>query len=106
MIADFDGDGKADITVFRPGTGEWFIRYSGLGYAAYPGHGYFQWGLSGDKPMSLDLDGDGKAELIVYRPSSSNWYIRYSAQGYAVNTGNWQIPFGLSGDTPLPNPIR
>lgn len=28
---DYDGDGKGDQTVFRPQTGEWFIRYSGTG---------------------------------------------------------------------------
>ena len=26
--ADFDGDSKADVAIFRPSTGEWFIRQS------------------------------------------------------------------------------
>jgi hypothetical protein len=51
ITADFDGDGKGDIAVFRPGTGEWFIRYSSLGYAANQGNWYYQWGLSGDVPL-------------------------------------------------------
>ena len=28
LTADFDGDGKADLVVYRPATGEWFVRYS------------------------------------------------------------------------------
>ena len=25
---DFDGDGRADAAIFRPATGEWFVRSS------------------------------------------------------------------------------
>jgi hypothetical protein len=48
LKADFDGDGKADIAVFRPSTGEWFQRLSTQGYAVTTGNWYFQWGLPGD----------------------------------------------------------
>ena len=33
LAADFDGDGKTDLTVYRPRTGEWFIRYSSSNYS-------------------------------------------------------------------------
>ena len=45
--ADFDGDGKTDLTVFRPSTGEWLIRYSSLAYSV-GGSAVYQWGLPGD----------------------------------------------------------
>ena len=28
---DYDGDGKADLAVFRPSTGEWLIQFSQTG---------------------------------------------------------------------------
>jgi hypothetical protein len=38
--ADYDADGKAEVAVFRPATGMWYVR------------GLFNrsWGLSGDVP--------------------------------------------------------
>src|SRR5205823_1748555 len=43
--ADFDGDGKADISVFRPSSGVWFIQRSSGGII-FP-----QFGQNGDKPV-------------------------------------------------------
>ena len=89
---DFDGDWKSDLSVFRPGTGEWFVARSGG--AASAG---VQWGLKGDVPASADYDGDGKSDLAVFRPSSGNWYLRSSRDG-AIRVFQW----GLNGDVPIP----
>jgi hypothetical protein len=42
--ADYDGDGMADVAVFRPSTGIWYLLGSTSGFAG------FQWGISTDIP--------------------------------------------------------
>ena len=89
VIADIDGDGRNDVTVFRAATGQWFVRYSSL---AFNGSGVLQWGEPGDLPITLDFDGDGKTELTVNRPSTGAWFILYSSLGTPASTsfnGGW-----------------
>ena len=50
LAADFDGDGRTDLAVYRPSDGGWYIRYSSLGYAVNQ-WAYYQWGLSTDLPL-------------------------------------------------------
>ena len=94
--ADFDGDHRADLTVFRPTTGEWFTRFSATGYATTDQH---QWGLNGDLKVPGDYDGDGKTDLAVFRPSSAIWYINFSSTGYGTSLA---VQWGLSSDIPVP----
>lgn len=85
---DFDGDGKADISVYRPSTGEWHLFNSQSGYSAA------QFGSSSDKIVAADYDGDGRFDLAVYR--GGTWYIQRSQAGF---TG---FAFGLPDDVPVP----
>jgi hypothetical protein len=73
---DFSGDGRSDVTVFRPSTGIWYVRNIVTGL-----YEFFQWGLSEDVPVQGDYDGDGKADMAVFRPSTSIWYVRNSSNG-------------------------
>ncbi len=90
---DFDGDGKTDVSVFRPSNGVWYRLNSGSGnsFAAT------QFGLSEDRPTPADFDGDGKTDIAVWRPSNGVWYILYSTTNSYSAT-----QFGLPGDIPVP----
>lgn len=48
------GDGKADISIFRPLNGQWWYQRS-LNNAVTA----LQFGTSTDKPVPADYDGDG-----------------------------------------------
>ena len=80
--ADFDGDGKTDLALWRSGTGTWLILDSASGTERTR-----QWGQSGDIPVPGDYDGDGKADFAVWRPSTATWFvIDSSAESAAVVT--------------------
>jgi parallel beta-helix repeat protein len=96
---DFDGDGRTDLTIYRPSDGGWYIKRSTQNFSN-AGAAFFQWGLSTDIPLKADFDGDGISDLVVYRPSEGGWYVRYSSLGY--NPATWAYyQWGLPGDTPI-----
>jgi uncharacterized delta-60 repeat protein len=86
---DFDGDGKADVSVFRPSDRTWYLNRSTQGFSA------MQFGLSPDKITPADFDGDGKTDISVYRDGT--WYWLKSSD----NSFN-AAQFGIASDIPVP----
>jgi hypothetical protein len=80
--ADFNGDGRTDIAVFRPAVGGWYQRSGSTTF----------WGTTGDIPVAADYNNDGRAEVTVWRPGSGQWFIKDGL------TYSW----GLTSDVPVP----
>jgi hypothetical protein len=74
-LFDYDGDGRSDVSVYRPSNGTWYMLQSGAGFVGV------QFGANNDKIVPADYDGDGKTDLAVYRPSDGAWYISNSSNG-------------------------
>lgn len=87
---DFDGDGRADISVFRPLTGAWLILQSSNGTLRST-----IFGQAGDLLVPADYDGDGRADIAVFR--FGNWYRLNSLTNQFV-----AVQFGAAGDIPTP----
>src|SRR4051794_41167250 len=66
---DFDKDGKADFTIFRPSDGNWYVLKSSGGYIQQ------SWGSpNDDTPTPGDYDGDGTPDISMWRDSNGTWY--------------------------------
>ena len=80
--ADYDGDGRVDMAVFRPSEGLWIVN----------GGPVVRLGAAGDIPVPADYNGDGRVDMAVFRPSQGLWIMQ---DGTVVK-------FGIPGDIPVP----
>jgi subtilisin-like proprotein convertase family protein len=91
-VADFDGDGKSDLSIFRPPVGQWWFQRSSDGVVPA-----YTFGTATDKITPGDYDGDGKTDVAFFRPSTTEWFVLRSS-----NLTFFAAPFGNSTDIPAP----
>ena len=100
---DYDGDGKADITVVRNigGTMRHFILFR-TGSAAV-----VDWGTTGDIPVPGDYDGDGRTDIAVFRPvapSGGTTFFSLNVQNGSYGVVQWgACSAGFPCDFPVAN---
>jgi hypothetical protein len=86
VVDDYDGDGKADVAVYRAGANAgdpstWYFR----GSLNNPSGNisYIPWGQNGDFPAPGDYDGDGKADFVIQRNNGGGqarfWMLQTTA---------------------------
>ncbi len=92
-LFDYDGDGKADVSVFRPSTNRWYELLSSNSTVTEQ-----TFGVSGDVVAPADFDGDGKTDIAIFRPTSGDWWYLSS-----INNAQVQIHWGQAGDIPRPS---
>ncbi|MDQ4121097.1 MAG: FG-GAP-like repeat-containing protein [Acidobacteriota bacterium] len=99
VSGDWDGDGTADLAVYRDGSQTGGQSYFFYRPSSQPGVDFraIAWGATGDKPVVGDYDGDGKLDAAVFRPSIAYWYISRSSDNVFE-----QRQFGVSTDIPVP----
>lgn len=86
--SDFDGDGRADLSVFRPSNRTWYFYNLANNQLSA-----FQFGQNRDIPVGADYDGDRKADIAVFR--NGIWYQQTSSDGFTA------VSFEQSGDIPM-----
>ncbi|MBV6497669.1 MAG: hypothetical protein DYH05_13385 [Acidobacteria bacterium ACB1] len=102
--ADFDGDGKSDVAIWREapaGQAAYYILQSSDSTVRVDVFGQ----MNDDPSVVADYTGDGKADPAVYRMGinagdQSYWFYRASS---GPNAGNIvYVPWGSEGDFPGP----
>ena len=89
---DFDGDQKADFSIFRQESGTWWVYGSSGNYVLGQ-----PWGIANDdRLVPGDYDGDNKADVAVFREETGTWHVLYSSN-FTYSGVNW----GIDGDLPV-----
>ena len=97
MAKDYDGDGRADLSMKMDNNGTWKIDYASNGFGAWDAT-YSGYGTVDTMPVPADYDGDGKADLSV-KTTGGAWKIDYSSNGFGAFDGTF-LGYGSTENRP------
>jgi uncharacterized delta-60 repeat protein len=92
-LFDYDGDGRADVSVFRASENRWYVFRSSDSVVTQQ-----VFAIAGDIPVPADYDGDQKTDYAIYRPANGSWWYLSSINNAQI-TAQWG---GEAGDIPRP----
>ncbi len=97
-LADFNGDGRADLLCHDTGNGYKWIAYTGPG-GQLAGSGGWQadmgWCYGSGQLRLGDFNADGRADLLCHEPSNGyKWFAYTNSAGQLGGAGGWSGPFG------------
>ena len=96
LTGDFDGDGNADLAVYRPSTAQWFVAGSAT---SYTGRLLATFGAANlDLPAPAAYTGGDTTVPGVYRPTTGQWFIYEGGAGKNITVPHL-FP---TGATPVP----
>jgi serralysin len=79
--ADYDGDGKADLSVKGDFVGDWYIDFASNGFGGF-NPSVLGWGDETQIPVPGDYDDDGKADLAIFKVENGSWHIDFAIDGF------------------------
>jgi len=103
VSGDWNTIGRSCIGVFRPSTHTFYLDWNGNG--VWNGAGTdraYNFGLTGDIPVSGDWNGIGRTCIGVFRPSTHTFYLDWNGNGrWDGGVTDRAYNFGLTGDQPV-----
>jgi hypothetical protein len=99
FVADFTGDGRADVAIHDRQTGNWFVgRSTGSALAIEPwATGFGNLGPAAEEVLLGDFTGDGLTDVAIHNKVTGDWFIgRSTGAGFGLEP--WVFGFGNRGD--------
>jgi hypothetical protein len=103
VSGDWNNNGFSDIGVFRPSTHLFYLDYNGNGvWNGAPADRSYNFGITGDKPVSGDWNNNGFSDIGVFRPSTHIFYLDYNGNGvWNGALADRSYTYGITGDLPV-----